>query len=226
MARFTLAALTATVVLGVTNATCPPANFQSKQTLNPAKFFEGRWYALAQVPVKFQEENLFYCISANYKIQKTALCQLTGCDDEIVKILNTANSDSVKGDQLIANLNGYIPNAKAPSKALVGPTFLPSNLYGPYWVIEAGTYADLIEGKPSFEGEDYEWALISSGEPKIETSGGCITGQGVEDPKGIWLFSRQPIVSKEIYEKALAFVASKGFDVNALKKVIHEGCQY
>jgi lipocalin len=226
MARFTLAALTASVVLGATNATCPPANFQSKQTLNPAKFFEGRWHALAQLPVKFQEEDLFYCITANYRVQKTALCRLIGCDDKVVKVYNTANRDSVNGAQVSVTLNGLIPDADVPSKAIVGPPFLPSNFYGPYWVIESGSYSDLEAGNTTFEGENYEWALISGGEPEVATAKGCVTGKGPENQNGIWLLSRQPIVSQETYEKALALVASKGFDVNALKKVTHEGCKY
>ena len=206
---------------------CPPQGFDAKQAFNPAKFFDGRWFPLKQLPVAYQPEDQLFCVSADYKIEKTNLCQLRGCDDIVVRVFNAANTGGVNGPRNSAQLNGVIKDPASPSKASVGPSFLPDLFYGPYWVVEAGTYDDLLAGKQVFEGEKYEWAIISVGAPTVERPNGCLPGTGSAlDPRGLWLFSRKAIVP-EVNLKALeALAAAKGFDVSALKTVTHEGCTY
>jgi lipocalin len=207
-------------------ANCPPKDFQVKSILNPLEFFNGKWFPLKQLPVIYQPVEDFYCVTAEYKIEKTKLCQFRGCDDIVVRVFNGANKGSVNGQRTTANLNGIIKDPAFPSKASVGPRFLPSLFYGPYWVVEAGSYSDLLEDKTSFDGENYEWAIISVGAPDVATQNGCLPGVGRLNPEGVWLFSRKAIVPAEVTEKLTALAASKGFDVTALKTVVHEGCSY
>jgi len=220
-------AAVATLAPSVQAASCPPQNFDSKQVFNPAKFFDGRWYPLMQLPVAYQRENDLFCVSADYKIEKTTLCKLRGCDDIVVRVFNAANSGGVNGPRSSAELNGVIKDPATPSKASVGPRFLPDILYGPYWVVEAGTYDDLLAGKQVFEGDNYEWAIISVGAPTVESRNGCLPGTGSAiDPRGLWLFSRKAIVPEANLKALRALATAKGFDVSALKTVIHNGCTY
>jgi hypothetical protein len=52
-----------------------------------------------------------------------------------------ANSNKVNGkvSDSGGTLQAIIPNPEFPSKLEVGPKFLPHALYGPYWVIAAGS---------------------------------------------------------------------------------------
>ncbi len=202
------------IASSVTAITCPPAGFDAKSEVNLSKYFSGRWYGVAQVPVKFQEADLFNCITANYEIE-----------GETVRVFNTANRGGVKGELVTTNLVASNPDPKVPSKAVVGFPGLPFT-NGLYWIVEAGTFDDLLADKKSFEGDNYEWALVSAGKPEIATANGCVTGSGVNNTKGFWLLSRKSNVSAEEREKLLSFVSSKGFDVSALKIIEQEGCTY
>lgn len=50
---------------------------------------------------------------------------------------NYANAGQVNGPKTDTHLNGIV-SAERPSQLQVGPKFLPSFLYGPYWVVAAG----------------------------------------------------------------------------------------
>jgi lipocalin len=209
-----------------TNHTCPPPNFSSKQNFNPATYFKGRWYSLIQLPVAYQPEEIFYCTTADYQLLTTPECQVSGCDDKYVDIINRSKRGSINGNSSSINLRGLVPDKNAPSKAVVGFPTAPPSTYGPYWVIEAGTYADLLADKQEFTGDNYEWVLISGAEPEFATDKGCLPGFGPTNTNGLWILSREPVVSKKIFKKALRLAKSKGFDVTAMKPVAQEGCVY
>ncbi|TMW65505.1 hypothetical protein Poli38472_008147 [Pythium oligandrum] len=206
--------------------TCPPADYRSKAVFNPAKYFDGRWYAIQQIPVTYQPENELFCVTADYTIETTKLCQLFRCNETVVRVDNGANKDSVTGTRKTAGLNGLIKDLSKPAEASVGPRFLPSLFYGPYWVIEAGSYDELLADNTEFTSENYEWAIITVGAPEVKTSGGCLPGTGAFNGEGFWLFSRKAVVSQDITDRLVKLAASKGLDVTALKIVPQEGCKY
>jgi apolipoprotein D and lipocalin family protein len=101
--------------------------------------------------VRYQPLDTLYCVRASYTLERNGEGDVVSAS-----ILNTANEGSVGGPPqnadmmrlraLIADRSGATP----PSKLLVGPTFLPRFLYGPYWIVavselranatEAGAY--------------------------------------------------------------------------------------
>ncbi|GLD92283.1 hypothetical protein PINS_up000816 [Pythium insidiosum] len=210
----------------VNAAACPPAGFASKSGFNQAKFFDGRWYAIKQTPVVYQPVNELFCVTADYKLETTSVCKVFRCKDIVVRIDNAANVGGVNGSRKKAGLNGVIKDPFRPAEASVGPRFLPSFLYGSYWVIEAGSYDELLAGKTQFTTDNYEWAIITGGKADVPTAGGCLPGVGRLNAQGFWLFSRKPVVSDDVMEKLVALAASKGLDVSALQPVAQEGCKY
>jgi lipocalin len=215
-------------------AACPPAGFDSKQNgFNPIKFFDGRWFSLKQLPVSYQPEDEFYCVSTNYEIEKKIICKLFGCDETVIRVSTASKKGSINGPVKSKSLNGIIKNSVLPTRVSIGAPFIPSAYYSPYWVIEAGSYSDLLYGNSTtFEGDQYDWAIISSGAPETPANNGCLPAikylspRGLHrlNPSGVWIYSRQPIVSKEIIFLIEVLAASKGFDVSILKTVVQEGC--
>ncbi|KAJ0391776.1 hypothetical protein ATCC90586_002933 [Pythium insidiosum] len=207
-------------------AACPPTGFTSKSVFNAAKYFDGRWYAIRQTPVIYQPVNELFCVTADYKLETTSTCKVFRCKDTVVRVDNAANVGGITGPRKKAGLNGVIKDASRPAEASVGPRFLPSFLYGSYWVIEAGSFDDLLAGKTQFTSDNYEWAIITGGKPEVSTPGGCLPGDGPLNGRGFWLFSRKPVVSSVESEKLVALAASKGLDVSALRPVVQDGCRY
>ena len=68
-----------------------------------------------------------------------------------IKVFNRATV-GVNGAEETAELQGVVPDLDVASKLLVGPTFLPNFAFGPYWVMEAGTYKDVLNGRTSKAG--------------------------------------------------------------------------
>ena len=154
-------------------------------------------------------------------------------------VYNYANRDKVNGaavgtsgsagsSGLFSNLEAAIPDAKDPSKLLVGQSvFRPFEplgalgfLYGEYWVVAVG---EDDEG-------GYHWAIASGGAPEVSTDKGCRTGFDWKRPYlfsgvGLWFFSRYPVdpaATKEMRSVA----RNLGFDVSDLYPVEQKGCKY
>jgi lipocalin len=87
-------------------------------------------------------------------------------------------------------------------------------LLGPYWVIAAG---------PTYD--NYEWALVSGGQPTIPTENGCRTGTSTNG-SGLWIFSRTQVAPKWQIELVREIAEKNGFDISVLQTVQQEGCTY
>ena len=173
-------------------------------------------------------------------------------------VFNQAKRGSVTGPPQSGSsflLNAVVKD-EARGRLAVGPSFLPSSAYGPYWVIAAGP---LNATDPGFAG--YEWAVIRcvpqtrcAGEqgpgahgtppwcatPRARRSGGPPTEQGtngtctnsrvgtpgVGGGEGLWLFSREPTPSEDVFKKLQGIAAAKGFDLSVLVRVQQAGCSY
>ncbi|KAI9145664.1 hypothetical protein BKA69DRAFT_1048941 [Paraphysoderma sedebokerense] len=157
------------------------------------------------------------------------LCAIT-CT--VVEVNNFANKGSVNGPlQGGGGLRAVIPNPSNPSKLRVGPAFLQwiSWLaYGDYWVLEAGKYPESFKGKgdqTQSSNRVYDWAIVSGGAPKFDSNGKCRTGTGTNG-SGLWIFTRDPIVSPEVVDYIRGIIEQKGFDLSVLKPVTQAGCKY
>jgi len=207
---------------------CPPKNFQTKEYLDIKTFFHGDWYSLYQLVQKFQPIETFNCVKANYKIvqKKKWWCYFTKCDDvyEEVQIFNQGYNNKTEELNEI-ELRG-IPNSQSSSKATVGPTFLPKIFYGDYFIMAANTYESLqTQSFLTSDTNNYELAIISGGEPKIETENGCTTGVGSNNNKGLWILSRKQIITNDQRMQILNIVKELGYDITLLLPVKQSGCK-
>lgn len=216
---------------------CPPKDLGTKSTLDLTSFITDRWYAVKQKPVTFQPEETFFCVYAEYTLvekSKPWYCRFASkakkCKGLTVQVYNYGNDDKVNGNITDVRLVAKVPDpVNAPAKLKVGPKFLPDFLKGSYWVLEAGSYDELLNNKTVFTSTDYEWAIIS---------GGALNGENYDDgeykgkcsPKaksdGLWMFSRQAIPPLGVMEKIDALAKSKGIDTSVWKEVKHKGCNY
>lgn len=130
----------------------------------------------------------------------------------------------LNGPEIIANLSAVVED-EDPARLLVGPRFLPSYLYGPYWVIEVGSYAGLE--KDQVLDDEYEWVIVTGGEPNIAmTKGKCLPGKGPATQYGMWYLSTDPQPSKENIAKITKLANDKGLDTDAWHSVQQVGCRW
>eukprot|EP00210_Caulerpa_lentillifera_P007243 g6930.t1 len=207
---------------------CPPPGFDALKYLDVEDFISHSWYVQEQTVVAYQAPNSFYCVVATYAPKNKA-----DIFDGLI-VYNYANLNQVNGQSigssgsgrdagLFSNMEAIIPDKNQPSKLMVGLSVLRSFaplLYGPYWVVAAGTNA---EGK-------YAWAIVSGGAPEIATSKGCRTARSYlsrfqVNGVGLWLFSRKPVDPENT--AIMRKVAIKlGFDIDDLMPVEQMDCLY
>jgi len=202
--------------LAVRARDCPTVSVQSG--FNLTEFVEGgKWFIQQQMSVLYLPASQDYCVTAAYSF--------TDASKTTVHVHNYANGDRVNGkvydsDKNVGILGGICADLKDPAhpaKLSVGPCNLPSWLpgaRGPYWVLAAG---------PS--PENYEWALISGGQPTHRAAGGCRTGTGVND-SGLWIFTRKAERDDAVVAKLRGIAQDMGFDLSVLNDVQQAGCEY
>jgi len=170
-----------------------------------------RWYVQEQMVIAYLKPEDFFCVYAEYEVK----------DPTNLKVHNYLNEGSVNGkaEGPTTFINAYIKDPKVPAKLEVGPWFLPKSFYGPYWVVAAG--ADSSSGS----GNEYDWALISGGQPTIKSGDGCKTGSGVNNA-GLWIFTRAKERDNATVAAVRKIAAAKGFDLSVLHPVTQTGCEY
>ena len=228
------------------DASCKP--LRTMAPFNVSTFasggLDGKWYVQAQQPIIYLPKNEIYCVTATYR-QSSATS---------VDVDNYANSNRVNGkvSDSGGTLQAVIKDPSQPSKLEVGPKFLPHILYGPYWVVAAGSVGEdgttLVEGANA--AGEYTWAVISGGQPtKVSTGSNicgkdmyklfgkclpkvgavgelCANGEGVND-SGLWIFSGTPqMVTKELEYLVRTYVVGNGLDPSVLLQVNQTGCTY
>ena len=135
-----------------------------------------------------------------------------------ILVFNQARSGSVTGASVGTNmlLNAVVVDKDA-GKLAVGPSFIPTSAYGPYWVVATSP-------KP------YTWAVISGGPPTLSSGNGCKTGSSGGgfngNGEGFWIFARDAVPSPDIVSAARNAAAAKGFDLSVLVNVPQAGCTY
>jgi lipocalin len=207
---------------------CPKSGFDSVPELDLTKFVGDRWYSIRQLPVSFQPTDQFNCVYAQYSILSSAYtlrCRVFGCTDPTsISVFNSARVGSTTGRPVSVKFRATIPDIiNNPSKANVGPRFIPNFVRGSrtnYWVVAVGTYNELpgLESEP--DASFYQWAIITTGVPTSGSDNKCYTSSGM------WFFSREPIPPTG-YETAVTDIATNlGLDATVLQPVNHSGCDY
>jgi len=184
----------------------------AQKNFNVDEYARATWYIHQQMAVKYLPVDQNYCVYAEYK--KTT--------DTGLHVHNYANEGGVNGkvedsDQAVKLLGGIcaeITDANQPAKLSVGPCRLPTFTYGPYWIIAAGPTHD-----------NYEYALVSGGQPTNETPNGCSTGTGING-SGLWIFSRSQERNETLVNLMRGVAKEQGFDISVLNNVKQAGCLY
>eukprot|EP00581_Thalassiosira_minuscula_P014109 CAMPEP_0183720716 /NCGR_PEP_ID=MMETSP0737-20130205/13250_1 /TAXON_ID=385413 /ORGANISM="Thalassiosira miniscula, Strain CCMP1093" /LENGTH=250 /DNA_ID=CAMNT_0025950631 /DNA_START=42 /DNA_END=794 /DNA_ORIENTATION=- len=212
------------------DAECPPADYAPKSSFDAAEYISKPWYSLKQLPVTFQGTNTFSCTRAKYTeiTGKDFLCIISfSCNKLRITVENQSRTGGVGGTVNNAQLYAVNEDPAIPSQLTVTPSFLPTWLFGPnYWVLDAGTYSDLLGEERDPESTEYEWALISGGPAGTASNGKCITGAGPLNNNGFWYFSSQPVPPTGVIEKLDEKAESYGIDISVLLPVTQEGCVY
>merc|ERR1711904_466735 len=195
----------------------------TQPNFNLTKFTSHKWFIHKQMTIKYLPANERYCVVATY----------TQKDATHIKVHNYANINHTNGpvddsDVHVKALGGICGKATGDvaSKLEVGPCYLgviSRFTYGPYWVVAAGDSSCV--GATCPQPEQYEWALISGGQPKHQTAGGCTTGTGVND-SGMWIFQAASQRNETLLAGVEAIAKAKGFDISVLHDVEQAGCKY
>lgn len=183
--------------------------------LNLTEYTRATWYIQQQQLTGYQPENSLYCTTATYDVEGQKVPLFGG---EVVSVFNYGNIDEVNGKAQNSDnstLCARVPESSEPAKLLVAPCFLPNLLAGDYWVVAAG---------PS--SQNYEWAIVSGGQPSEQFADGCTTKQTGTNGAGFWLFSRAPVASSATLKTLRSTAKELGYTLDFLKEVKHEGCQY
>lgn len=179
---------------------CPDVNTQPNFDIDA--YISKRWYAQEQMLTRYLPANANNCVTAMYtKRPKSTFWGYS------LKVQNNAEFDDGKprGGELCA----YSADRTDKAKLAVAPCFLPRALSGPYWVLRFN--------------EEKGYALISGGQPKVQTVKGCRTNKGTNNA-GLWIFTREAIPADAGLVDEVREIAAQWFDLSVLKKVNQTGC--
>lgn len=198
---------------GVSGSKCPTVT--PIPDLNITEWIRSSWFIQEQQVTGYQKVNDLFCVSATYDDQEGSRVPFFG--GKVLSVFNYANKGKVNGEATNKDnatiLCARQPDEKVASKLLVAPCFLPNVLAGPYWVLAAGP-------SPS----NYEWAVVSGGQPTEQYADGCTTKETGTNGSGFWLMSRNPIATGAVMQQLRNVAQGLGFTLSRLHKVPQAGC--
>eukprot|EP00948_MAST-09A_sp_MAST-9A-sp1_P001755 g1755.t1 len=209
-------ALLVTIVGSVNANDCPKVT--TVPDLNITEYTRASWYVQKQQLTGYQKMEDLFCVTATYKDEGKKVPFFGG---KVLTVLNYQNKDKVNGknnvgkDGKLFELCARLPDAKEPAKLEVAPCFLPNVFAGDYWIIAAGP-------SPS----NYEWAIISGGQPTEKYNDGCTTKTTGVNGSGFWYFTRKQVASEETIAQMDAAAKKQGFTLSQLHDVAQDGCTY
>ncbi len=195
------------------NNDCPVV--ETQKNFNLTEYIRKEWYIQKQQITTYLPLKENYCVKATYNISDK---KIIGYSGTILNVYNYANLYRVNGEKANKHnqvLCARIPDKKTPSKLLVAPCFLPNIFAGDYWVIAAGPTSN-----------NYEWAIISGGQPTVKYDDGCTTKIKGSNGAGFWYFSRIPIANEFVIKQLDNIAINKGFTLSQLHSVVQENCTY
>lgn len=191
------------------HAGCPVVS--TVENLDLKEYISKTWFVQKQQVNSYQPRDSLYCVSATYDIDGAWVPFFFGT---VVSVRNYGNVGGVNGK----NQNGgqvlcaRLPNKKKAAELLVAPCFLPNFLAGDYWVVAIG--------------DNYEWAIVSGGQPTEIFEDGCTTKEDGINGSGFWYFTREQVASEETLAEMDAAARGLGYTTSQLIKVEQEGCKY
>eukprot|EP00128_Syssomonas_multiformis_P016720 Colp12_sorted_trinity150504_noHs@27802 len=212
-----LVAVAICVLAASAQAACPTV--KPVDNLDLKEYIRATWYIHQQQLNGYQRENELYCVTATYALEGKKVPFFKGT---VVSVFNSANVDEVNGfAEGAANgtiLCARVPDEKTPASLLVAPCFLPNILAGPYLVIAVGGATN----------GQYDWAVVSGGQPTVEFADGCTTPEAGVNGAGLWIFSRKPVMPAEDLLAARTALKNLGYTLTRLRNVPQgeAGCTY
>ena len=196
-----------------TISSCP--KISTVENFNLTEYLKQKWYIQLQQETSYLPINENYCVTAQYSLNKNK--SIPFYNGEVISIYNYANFNMVNGKSMDSGnfLCGRIPNSTVKSKLLVGPCFLPNKFAGDYWIVDVGP-----------TNSNYEWAIISGGQPTEEYPDGCTTKKKGENETGFWFFTRNQNPNNTLIEFMGKRAKEKGFTISQLNKVYQKNCIY
>ena len=204
------AAIVATLIAAQAEAACQPIT--TVEGLDLVEFSRASWYVQAQQVTRDQPAEDLFCLTATYDLDQPSVPFFSGTT---ISVNNYGNNGGVNGDFRGGPLCGRLPNDDVTSKLLVAPCFLPNFAAGDYWVAGLGQRAD----------SSYEWALVVGGQPDREFEDGCTTPED-RSSGGLWLLSRDQVLSDASLADAADLAASQGITMQRMLNVPQLGCEY
>jgi lipocalin len=183
--------------------------------LNLTEYVRATWYIQQQQINGYQTAEELFCVSATYALQGKKVPFFNGT---VASVYNYGDEKRVNGKPENPNnrtiLCARIVNESAPSKLIVAPCFLPNLFAGDYWVMAAG---------PS--SSNYEWAIVSGGQPTVKHADGCSTKTKGINGSGFWLFTRATVASSATITEMRDTASKLGFSLSQLLDVKQAGCK-
>jgi len=179
--------------------------------LNIEEYISKSWFVQKQQVNSYQPRESLFCVVATYENESRTVPFFSGT---VVSVYNYGNLNGVNGQN---QNDGQVLCAREPDNTksaalLVAPCFLPNFLAGDYWVVAIG--------------DNYEWAIISGGQPTEKFADGCTTKEDGINGSGFWFFTRERVASEETIAMMDAKAKSLGFTTSRMIKVEQEGCNY
>jgi lipocalin len=200
-------------IISKSESSCPKVSTQ--EGFNVTEYTRATWFFQKQQITGYQKLEDMFCVAATYALEGKKVPFFSGT---VLSVYNYANEEKVNGKNENANgmiLCARVPDNKTPSKLEVAPCFLPNFLSGDYWVVAAGPSAD-----------NYEWAIISGGQPDQKFDDGCTTKETGVNGSGFWFATRAQIASQETLDAMDKVAKEKGFTLSRLHKVEQASCKY
>lgn len=88
-----------------------------------------------------------------------------------VTVFHRSLRESVSGSERIVDFRAIVPFPdRNPARAYVGRWFIPLGFIAAtnLWIIDAGTFTDVVNNLAGLIGTSYEWAIVTAGRPNRE----------------------------------------------------------
>ena len=194
-----------------TSLTCN--NIQTLENFNLSEYVKHKWFIQKQQETLYLPKEYNYCVTARYELTNQTVPFFDG---NVLSVVNFAKKNNITGEPVNKNNTTLCARqTKVKSKLLVAPCFLPNIFAGDYWIIDAGPKSN-----------DYQWAIISGGNPTQQYKNGCTTKTNTINNSGLWLFTKTQNASQQIIDYMLNKLKSVGFTTDLLNNVVQKGCKY
>merc|ERR1719410_747526 len=212
----------------------PQGTGANSEPLNRTEYLRASWFVQKQQVNGYQPLNELYCVVATYnetfrgeKLNVSGPPPLGG----YFHAFNNQNEAETNGVSSALHASAsFTPSfgtplcarnyqPENPAAAKVAPCNLPESFAGDYWVVQAGPSQD-----------NYEWAIISAGQPSVKLSDGCTTPTNCFGPAqaqcGLWLVTRKQVADAATMTTLAEVAKEQGISLQQVVDIDHTDCGY